>query len=238
MEYRTLGQSGCSVSSLALGTMTFGSETDEEGSFAQLDAFVAAGGTLVDTADVYSGGTSEEIIGRWFSDRPADVTESVVLATKGRFPTSAEPNGVGLSRRHLTNALDASLRRLGRDSVDLYQVHAWDPYTPIAETLDTGGFVVTAAPSATSNRVTGDGTQMIEPPTLGTLRLMSHPKTVIALAAGRVLGATIPSYSLIPDLPVLAGTGAELTAQGNALIDRLCVEMNAIDPDPTYSVRR
>ncbi len=110
--------------------------------------------------------------------------------------------------------------------------------TDIAETLDTGGFVVTAAPSATSNRVTGDGTQMIEPPTLGTLRLMSHPKTVIALAAGRVLGATIPSYSLIPDLPVLAGTGAELTAQGNALIDRLCVEMNAIDPDTTYSVRR
>jgi aryl-alcohol dehydrogenase-like predicted oxidoreductase len=107
-----------------------------------LDAFVEAGGTLVDTADVYSGGTSEEIIGRWFADRPADVTESVVLATKGRFPTGTEPNGVGLSRRHLTSALDASLRRLGRDSVDLYQVHAWDPYTPLAETLDTlDGFV-------------------------------------------------------------------------------------------------
>jgi aryl-alcohol dehydrogenase-like predicted oxidoreductase len=122
--------------------MTFGSETDEQGSFAQLDAFVEAGGTLVDTADVYSGGTSEEIIGRWFADRPADVTESVVLATKGRFPTGTEPNGVGLSRRHLTSALDASLRRLGRDSVDLYQVHAWDPYTPLAETLDTlDGFV-------------------------------------------------------------------------------------------------
>jgi aryl-alcohol dehydrogenase-like predicted oxidoreductase len=122
--------------------MTFGSETDEQGSFAQLDAFVEAGGTLVDTADVYSGGTSEEIIGRWFADRPADVTESVVLATKGRFPTGTEPNGVGLSRRHLTSALEASLRRLGRDSVDLYQVHAWDPYTPLAETLDTlDGFV-------------------------------------------------------------------------------------------------
>ncbi len=142
MEYRTLGQSGCSVSTLALGTMTFGSETDQEGSFAQLDAFLAAGGTLVDTADVYSGGISEEIIGRWFADRPADVTESVVLATKGRFPTQAEPNGVGLSRRHLTSALDASLRRLGRDSVDLYQVHAWDPHTPVAETLDTlDGFI-------------------------------------------------------------------------------------------------
>jgi aryl-alcohol dehydrogenase-like predicted oxidoreductase len=136
VDYRTLGRSGCAVSALALGTMTFGAETDQDGSFRQLDAFVEAGGTLVDTADVYAGGTSEEIVGRWFADRPADVTDRVVLATKGRFPTSGEPNGVGLSRRHLTRALDASLRRLGRDSVDLYQVHAWDPHTPLAETLD------------------------------------------------------------------------------------------------------
>jgi aryl-alcohol dehydrogenase-like predicted oxidoreductase len=137
VEYRTLGWSGCAVSALALGTMTFGAETDEQSAFRQLDMFVEAGGTLVDTADVYVGGTSEEILGRWFADRPADLTDRVVLATKGRFPTGGEPNGVGLSRRHLTRALHASLRRLGREHVDLYQVHAWDPYTPLAETLDT-----------------------------------------------------------------------------------------------------
>src|SRR5919107_990724 len=109
MDYRTLGRSGCAVSNLCLGTMTFGAETDEAGSHAQLDRFLEAGGTLVDTADVYSAGVSEEIIGRWFAKRPADVTERVVLATKGRFPTSNEPNGVGLTTRHLTRALDASL---------------------------------------------------------------------------------------------------------------------------------
>lgn len=142
MEFRTLGRSGCAVSTLCLGTMTFGSETDEQGSFDQLDAFVAAGGNLVDTADVYSGGESESIIGRWFAARPAEVTEPVVLATKGRFPLDEFPNGAGLSARHLTRALDASLTRLGRDHVDLYQCHAWDAHTPIDETLRTlDGFV-------------------------------------------------------------------------------------------------
>ena len=142
MEYRNLGGSGCAVSSLALGTMTFGTETDEAGSHAQLDRFVDAGGTLVDTADVYSGGVSEQIIGRWMAQRPAEVTDAVVLATKGRFPTENSPNGAGLSARHLTRALDASLRRLGVDSIDLYQAHAFDPYTPLEETLRTfDGFV-------------------------------------------------------------------------------------------------
>jgi aryl-alcohol dehydrogenase-like predicted oxidoreductase len=137
MEYRTLGGSGCAVSSLALGSMTFGTETDEDGAHAQLDRFVEAGGTLVDTADVYTHGVSEQIIGRWFASRPADVTEPVVLATKGRFATGDDPNGAGLSARHLTRALDASLGRLGLDSVDLYQVHAYDPLTPLEETLRT-----------------------------------------------------------------------------------------------------
>ena len=142
MDYRTLGSSGCAVSNLCLGTMTFGAETDEDGPHAQLDRFVEAGGTLVDTADVYSAGASEEIIGRWFADRPAEVTDPVVLATKGRFPMADEPNGSGLSARHLTRALDASLRRLGVDMVDLYQVHAYDPLTPLEETLRTlDGFV-------------------------------------------------------------------------------------------------
>ncbi len=135
MEYRKLGRSGTAVSALALGTMTFGAETDEAGSHAQLDRFVEAGGTLVDTADVYAGGASEEIIGRWLAQRPAETRERVVLATKGRFPVADEPNGAGLSRRHLRRALDASLRRLGVDCVDLYQVHAFDALTPLEETL-------------------------------------------------------------------------------------------------------
>ena len=142
MDYRTLGSSGCAVSSLCLGTMTFGSETDEAGSHEQLDTFLEAGGTLVDTANVYSAGVSEEIIGRWFADRPADVTDRVVLATKGRFPRGTSPNASGLSRRNLTRSLDASLTRLGLDRVDLYQVHAFDAYTPLEESLRTlDGFI-------------------------------------------------------------------------------------------------
>src|ERR1700685_1273263 len=135
MDYRTLGSSGCAVSSLCLGTMTFGTEADETVAHQQLDRFIEAGGTMVDTADVYSAGRSEEIIGRWFASRPADVTEPVVLATKGRFAVDASPNGAGLSARHLTRALDASLRRLRLEAVDLYQVHAYDPLTPMEETL-------------------------------------------------------------------------------------------------------
>jgi aryl-alcohol dehydrogenase (NADP+) len=142
MEYRTLGRSGCAVSSLCLGTMTFGTETDEPGAHRQLDRFVEAGGTLVDTADVYSGGMSEEIIGRWLASRPAAVTEPVVLATKGRFGPDDSPNGSGNSARHLTRALEASLRRLRVEAVDLYQLHAFDPLTPLEETLRTlDGFV-------------------------------------------------------------------------------------------------
>ncbi len=141
MDYRTLGRSGCAVSSMCLGTMTFGTETGEAGAHQQLDQFIDAGGTLVDTADVYSAGASEEIIGRWFASQ-ARVTERVVLATKGRFQLGGGPNDAGLSAVHLTRALDASLRRLGRDAVDLYQVHAYDPLTPLEETLRTlDGFV-------------------------------------------------------------------------------------------------
>ncbi len=135
MEYRLLGDSGCVVSSLCLGTMTFGQEADEAASASQLDTFVEAGGTFIDTADVYAGTESESIIGRWLSNAPTDVREQVVLASKGRFPTGDGPNDVGLSRRHLSTALDASLSRLQVDTIDLYQVHAWDPLTPLEETL-------------------------------------------------------------------------------------------------------
>ena len=135
MEIRALGRSGCAVSAYALGTMTFGRETEEKHAHEQLDTFLEAGGNLVDTADVYSGTESESIIGRWLAAVPPDVRERVVIATKGRFPTDDSPNGLGLSRRHLSRALDASLTRLGVDAIDLYQVHAWDPHTPLEETL-------------------------------------------------------------------------------------------------------
>ena len=135
MEHRTLGSSGTVVSTYCLGTMTFGAETDQAGSHEQLDEFVEAGGTFVDTADVYTAGASEEIIGRWLSKRPPEVTDRVVLASKARFPMGEDANDAGLSRRHLDRALEASLRRLGVDTIDLYQPHAWDPLTPIEETL-------------------------------------------------------------------------------------------------------
>jgi aryl-alcohol dehydrogenase-like predicted oxidoreductase len=134
MEYRLLGSSGCAVSALALGSLTFGNETDQAGSFAQLDRFDELGGTLIDSADVYADGRSEEIVGRWLAAR-SGATERMVIATKGRFPTDETPNGHGLSRRHLSLALDASLRRLGVETIDLYQLHGWDPLTPVEETL-------------------------------------------------------------------------------------------------------
>lgn len=134
MDYRPLGGTGTAVSTLCLGTMTFGNESDEKVSHAQLDRFVEAGGNFVDTADVYSRGRSEEIIGRWFAARPG-ARDGIVLATKGRFRMGDGPNDHGLSRVHLTRALDASLRRLGVEAIDLYQAHAWDPITPIEETL-------------------------------------------------------------------------------------------------------
>ncbi len=127
-----LARTGPWVSRLGLGTMTFGVETDHDDAFAQLDAFVAAGGTFIDTADVYGDGESERIIGRWLAQREH---QDLVIATKGRF---APPAGsAGASRRSLVRSVDASLSRLGVDAVDLYFVHGWDHHTPVTETLDT-----------------------------------------------------------------------------------------------------
>ena len=134
MELRTLGNSGTIVSEYALGTMTFGAEADEQASHALIETYLDAGGNLIDTADVYSAGTSETIIGRWLADNPGRRDE-VVIATKGRFPMGEGRNDLGLSRTHLRKALDASLSRLGVDHIDLYQMHAWDAITPIEETL-------------------------------------------------------------------------------------------------------
>jgi aryl-alcohol dehydrogenase-like predicted oxidoreductase len=135
MKYLTLPGAGINVSNLALGTMGFGTETDEPEAFSILDRFVEADGNLVDTSNVYGAGASEELLGRWFASRPTEVTGRVVLATKGRFGTGPDTNENGLSRRNLDRALTASLTRLGRENVDLYQLHGWDALTPIEVTL-------------------------------------------------------------------------------------------------------
>ncbi|MEO0493384.1 MAG: aldo/keto reductase [Actinomycetota bacterium] len=129
---RPLGSSGLSVSTLGLGTMTFGVESDETVAHQQLDTFHAAGGTFIDTADVYGAGESERIVGRWLADRRPD---DIVLATKGRFAPPAGSSGA--SRRSLTRSVDASLDRLGVDAIDLYFVHGWDDEVPVDETLAT-----------------------------------------------------------------------------------------------------
>jgi len=134
MEYRFLGRTGLKVSALCLGAMTLGREVDEAESRRILDRFVDAGGTFIDTADVYSRGGSEEVIGRWLAGRRRD---DLVIATKVRGAMGDSPNQVGLSRKHILEAVDASLRRLGTDYIDLYQMHSWDSATPLDETLST-----------------------------------------------------------------------------------------------------
>jgi aryl-alcohol dehydrogenase-like predicted oxidoreductase len=137
MRTSTLGRSGLRVSAAALGTMNFGADpqapTPEAEARRIIDAFLDAGHHVIDTADTYRGGTSEEIVGRAIASRRADV----VLATKGAAPQSTGPNHRGLSRAHLTRALEASLRRLNTDYIDLYQCHVPDPDTPIEETMAT-----------------------------------------------------------------------------------------------------
>jgi aryl-alcohol dehydrogenase-like predicted oxidoreductase len=140
MEHRQLGRSGLRVSVLCLGTMGFGGggkfaqvgELDVEAASRQLDLCLEAGVTFVDTADVYSSGLSEEIVGKAIRGRRDQLT----LATKVRFPMGDGPNDAGLSRRHIIRACEASLKRLDTDWIDLYQVHEWDGVTPLEETLD------------------------------------------------------------------------------------------------------
>ena len=140
MEHRQLGRSGLQVSVLGLGTMGFGGggnfanvgQIGVEGATRQLDLCLDAGVTFVDTANVYSTGVSEEIVGKAIGGR----RERIVLATKARFPMGEGANDAGLSRRHLISECEASLRRLGTDYIDLYQVHEWDGLTPLEETLD------------------------------------------------------------------------------------------------------
>ena len=141
MDYRQLGRCGLRVSTLTLGTMTIGpsgpsasiGSVDLDGARRQIDVCLDAGVNLIDTADVYSAGVSEELVGQALVGR----RDRVLLATKARMPMGEGPNDAGLSRHHLIEACEASLRRLRTDHIDLYQVHEWDGRTPLDETLDT-----------------------------------------------------------------------------------------------------
>lgn len=134
MDYVRLGRSGLRVSRICLGSMTFGREADEGTSFKLMDRYVDMGGNFVDTADIYSSGGSEEVIGRWLKQRGA--RDTIVLASKVYSVMGPGPNDGGLSRLHILQAVEASLRRLQTDALDLYQIHRWDPNTPVEETLD------------------------------------------------------------------------------------------------------
>ncbi|MDX3062793.1 General stress protein 69 [Streptomyces sp. ADI97-07] len=133
MQYRTLGRTGVQVSSLALGAMNFGAigRTTQQEATALVDAALEGGINLIDTADMYSAGQSEEMVGKAVAGRRDDL----VLATKATMPMGDERNHRGSSRRWLVTGLDNSLRRLGVDHVDLYQIHRWDPRTSDEETL-------------------------------------------------------------------------------------------------------
>ncbi|WP_066221798.1 aldo/keto reductase [Formosa haliotis] len=133
MDYKTLGHSGLKVSTLCLGTMTFGNEADAQMSEAIYNEARDKGVNFFDCADIYADGASERILGKLIKPH----RNEVVITTKAYFPTSDNINDSGLGRRHLINALDASLKRLDTDYIDVYYAHAFDPETPLEETLYT-----------------------------------------------------------------------------------------------------
>jgi aryl-alcohol dehydrogenase-like predicted oxidoreductase len=140
MEYRSLGRCGLKVAPICLGALQFGWWVDEEASRAVLDAYAEAGGNFIDTADVYpifgdgvGGSTSEEIVGRWLKARGN--RDQMVIATKVQGRMGPGPNDEGLSRKHILDAVEASLRRLQIDYIDLYQAHDDDATVPVEETL-------------------------------------------------------------------------------------------------------
>jgi aryl-alcohol dehydrogenase-like predicted oxidoreductase len=148
VEYRTLGASGLRISVLTMGTMTFGGKggfanvgsTGVDEARRQVELCLEAGVNLIDTADVYSDGLSEEILGEVLRGR----RDEVLVATKVRMAMGPGPNDAGLSRHHILSGCEASLRRLGTDHIDLYQVHEWDGQTPLEETLEALDLLVQA----------------------------------------------------------------------------------------------
>lgn len=144
MKYRYLGRSGLLVSRICLGTMTFGNKDwgcDLDTARAIVKAFVAGGGNFIDTADMYSAGESEKMLATILKDYRRD---DIVLATKAWFPTGEPVTARGLSRKHIVEACEASLKRLGTDFIDLYQFHGPDPYTPMEELLRAADDLISA----------------------------------------------------------------------------------------------
>ena len=137
MKYKPIGNSGLITSNLTLGTMIFGEEsgraTPENEALKIIDKYFDAGGNHLDTADGYAGGRSEEIVGKSLKGRRS----KTILATKVRFPTSADVNAQGLSRIHIIEGVEASLKRLKTDYIDLLYLHCYDPITPLEETIRT-----------------------------------------------------------------------------------------------------
>jgi aryl-alcohol dehydrogenase-like predicted oxidoreductase len=134
MDYVRFGRSGLKVAPVCLGTMTYGREADETMSFKLMDRYVELGGNFFDTADAYTTGVSEEIVGRWLKARGA--RNRIVLATKVYGTMGPGPNDGGLSRLHIQQAIEASMKRLQTDVIDLYQIHRWDANAPLEETLE------------------------------------------------------------------------------------------------------
>jgi aryl-alcohol dehydrogenase-like predicted oxidoreductase len=207
MEYRTLGRSGLRVSVLTMGTMTFGGE----GNFAnvgttgvneaqrQVDMCLDAGINLIDTADVYSGGRSEEILGEVLRGR----RDQVLVATKVRMGMGPGPNDAGLSRYHVISGCEASLRRLGTDHIDLYQVHEWDGQTPLEETLEALDLLVRSGKVRYVGASNFAGWQLMK--ALGTAERSGLPRFV-SQQIYYSLQAREAEYELIP-LAVDQGLG-------------------------------
>lgn len=139
MDYKLFGSTGIKVSQLCLGTMTFGRHTSREDALEIMDRFAEHGGNFMDTANVYNSGVSEEILGEWLKGQQRD---DYFIATKVRFPMGEGPNAAGLTRKHIIQSVRDSLKRLGTDYIDLLQVHAWDPLTPLQETIKALNYVV------------------------------------------------------------------------------------------------
>ncbi|NIH83406.1 aldo/keto reductase [Amycolatopsis granulosa] len=171
MQKRQLGRSGLRVSRMALGTMSWGAGTDADEAASQLVAFVEAGGTLVDTADIYADGESERILGGLLGDLvPRD---EIVVATKAVARRTDGPFGGGASRGALLSALEGSLRRLGVDHLDLWQLHAWDESVPLEETLSALDHAVTSGKVRYTGVCNYSGWQLASAAALGTTGLIA-----------------------------------------------------------------
>ncbi len=199
MEYRALGRSGLRVSVLTMGTMTFGGQggfanvgsTGVDEARRQVDLCLQAGVNLIDTADVYSGGLSEEILGEALKGRRDDV----LVATKVRMAMGDGPNDAGLSAHHIVSGCEASLRRLGTDHIDLYQLHEWDGLTPLEETLAALDLLVSSGKVRYVGASNNAGWQLMKG--LGTAERLGLPRFV-SHQIYYSLQAREAEYELIP----------------------------------------